>query len=83
MIITRKNKEEKRVIDIGDVVEFYGDKDKCLFVVVYNSYNVKYPISLVSLNNFHILNNCSSIEVLRCNANIKLVKKSEEVEMIL
>ena len=83
MIITRKNKEEKRVIDIGDVVEFYGDEDKSLAVVVHNRYNEKYPISLVSLNNFHTLNNWCNIETLRCNVNIKLVKKSEEVEMIL
>lgn len=83
MIITRKNEDEKRVIDIGDIVEFYGDEDKCIFVVVYNSHNEKYPISLVSLNNFHTLNSWCDIETLRCKINIKLVKKSEEVEMII
>lgn len=83
MIITRKNKEEKRVIDIGDVVEYYGGEDKSLAVVVHNRHNEKYPISLVSLNDFHVFNNWCNIDTLRCNANIKLVKKSEEVEMIL
>ena len=83
MIITRKNKEVKRVIDIGDVVEYYGDEDKSLAVVVHNRYNEKYPISLVSLNDFDTLNSWCNIETLRDNSNIKLVRKSEEVEIII
>ena len=82
MIITKIEKKKSDKIGIGDIVTYDEEKCEPLLLVVYDRFSKDYPIRTVDLSNLAVYDGFGTIQALIDEGAI-LVKKSEEVEIII
>ena len=82
MIITNVERNKSYEIGIGDIVTYDEEKYEPLMLVVYDRFCEDFPIRTVCLSNLRVFNGYRDFQAL-IDEGAVLVKKSEEVEMII